>query len=83
MDYIYEIFAIGKYIVLLLAVAGLIIVLIGAYKGNREQIKGGLLTIGAAIIIGLCGYIMHSQTDEKVFDYMEKKEKEKENQYYY
>lgn len=81
MDYIYEIFAIGKYIVLLLAIVGLAIIIIGAYKGNREQIIGGLLTIAAAIVIGLCGYIMYSQTDEKIYDYMERKEKK--NQYYY
>lgn len=73
MEYIYEIFEIGKYIILALALVGLIILIIGAYKGSREQIKGGLLTIAAAIVIGLCGYIMYSQADEKLYDYYERK----------
>lgn len=79
MEYIYEIFEIGKYIVLALALIGLIVLIIGAYKGVREQIIGGLLIIGAAIIIGLCGYIMHSQTEERINSYIDRKVEE----YYY
>lgn len=79
MDYIYEIFEIGKYIILALAAIGLIVIIIGAYKGNREQIVGGLLTIGAAIVIGLCGYIMYQQTEDRVNSYID----EKMEEYYY
>lgn len=73
MDYIYEIFAVGKYIVFALALLGLVIIIIGAYKGSSDQIRGGLLTIAAAIVIGLCGYIMYSQTEDRVNDYIERK----------
>lgn len=79
MDYIYEILEVGKYIILALAIIGLIVIIIGAYKGNREQIVGGLLTIGAAIIIGLCGYIMYKQTENRVNTFID----EKMEEYYY
>ena len=79
MSYFYEILEIGKYIVLSLALVGLIVIIIGAYKGNREQIVGGLLTIAAAIVIGLCGYIMYSQMEDRANTLVD----EKLEQFYY
>ena len=80
MEYIYEIFSVGFYIVLALALVGLIMIIFGAYKGNREQIRGGLLTIAAAVVIGACGYIMHSQTESKVNNFIEQKMEDYYNQ---
>lgn len=73
MNYIYEIYEIGFYVLLVMALVGLVVLIIGAIKGSSEQIKGGIITILAAVIVGICGYIMYSKTEDNLNYYYERR----------
>ena len=68
MDIFYLI-NLAKYILGGIGVVGLIVLIAGAYRGNRELIQRGALTIITALVLFVCGYFVLKKSIQKA-EYM-------------
>ena len=55
---ILEIINIAKYFIYGIGLIGLLVLIIGLYKTNRDLIQRGIFTIIAAIVMLICGYFI-------------------------
>ena len=59
MDYLYEIITFGKYIVAILGILGIILIIIGLFKSQRELVTRGAYLFILSIVIAVCGYFIY------------------------
>lgn len=69
MVYILETITLIKYVILIAGIIGVVILLFGASKGQRETFRGGIYIIIATIVIYLCGHFVLKINSERSYDY--------------
>lgn len=66
MEFFFEFIPILKYMCIGLGSIGLIMLLLGVYRGNRFlQIRGGYILLLSIVLIG-CGYLIYQKTKERL-----------------
>lgn len=68
---IFEFLETAKYFVIGLGAIGIIVLIAGLFKQQRQQIVGGLLIILAAAVIAFCGYLIYNETEDRIYKMME------------
>lgn len=74
MDYLYDIITFGKYIVGILGLLGIILLIVGLVKSQRELVTRGAYLLILSIVIAICGYFIYTTFIDRAKDriqYME------------
>ncbi|MDR1809215.1 MAG: hypothetical protein LBR34_02270 [Prevotella sp.] len=62
---------VAKYVVAAIGLIGLIFIIIGARKKNKEMLQYGLLTLIASATLFVCGYFIFKETVDKANNYID------------
>lgn len=61
-----EILIIAKYILIALAIIGVVILAFGIHRGNRGLIERGAYIVILSIVVGICGYVIYDKTKQRM-----------------
>lgn len=75
IDYLNDIIYLGKYIVSIIGLLGILLLVVGLLKGQRQFITRGGYLILLALVLGICGYLIYKTTleraDDMIYNYIE------------
>lgn len=65
MDFFSDVIIIGKYIVLIIGILGLIVLVAGLVRSQRELVTRGGYLIVLSMVLGVCGYFIYNATIDR------------------
>ncbi|PXV63324.1 hypothetical protein CLV62_11441 [Dysgonomonas alginatilytica] len=70
-EQITEIIIIARYILIALAIVGVIVLAFGIYHRNKKLIGRGAYLIILSIVVSVCGYVIYEKTKQRTYQMLQ------------